>query len=202
MLKKGFIFCLALLAFAICFQSCTKKLKPASYQIVDQYRHYFPIRQGTDLECSFEIRNKCSDPLFINEIQTSCGCIKVKDKLPLLIFPHKSNFIRLSYDSTKNIGYVRHTIYCYGNFKDTSMIKIVFAVNVVPKNLTWNDYEDLFEDKKKSGSTIREAVDGKSNEKGYYIDMSLKAEPDSNTRYFSDTRFDDNDIKNRNFNYR
>ena len=166
------------MSFFVLFDSCRKTVKPASYEIIDPVRHYYPIKQGSDLECTYEIRNPGKDPLFINEIQTSCGCILIKTKLPLMVFPHRKSFINLTYDSTKNIGEVKQTIYCYGNFKDTTMVTLQFTVNVVPKDITSGDYEELFIEKHPEKSTVESTQDGNINEKNYYIENEDKTRHD------------------------
>ena len=56
----------------LCIVSCDKHLKPASVIVVDPVRHYYPVIQGEMMELSYEIENTSDNPLFIQELQTTC----------------------------------------------------------------------------------------------------------------------------------
>lgn len=150
------------------FAACEKKLQPASYIIVDPVRHYYPVIQGQMLDVTYEIENTSDHPLFIQEIQTSCGCIVPRDELPVVVLPHKSNFIRTEFNSIKNSGFVSHNIYLYGNFKDTTCVELQFDTNVVPRPDYVRDYEQLYMEQSKSSNPFHGLVGGGKEQKGYF----------------------------------
>lgn len=132
------------LIFIISLVSCEKELKPATVVIKDPVRHYYPVLQGEMLEVSYEIENTSDNPLFIREVQTTCGCVVPKTDLPIIVLPKKSGFVQVAFNTIKNIGYVCHYIYCYGNFKDTTCVELQFDTNVVPSADYIRDYEQLW----------------------------------------------------------
>ena len=81
----------------LCFFSCSKKLKPASVIVVDPVRHYYPVLQGEMMSISYEIENTSDNPLFIQEIQTTCGCLVPKNQLPVVVLPHKCHTYYIQY---------------------------------------------------------------------------------------------------------
>lgn len=166
-MKKLLFFVLSLLFFA----ACEKRLKPATVIIVDPIRHYYPVVQGEIMRVSYAIENVSENPLFIREVQTSCGCLTQNNELPIVILPHKQGFINIDFNTIKNTGYAQHFIYLYGNFKDSSLVELQFDTNIVPPGNTSPDYEELWQEQ--TGTTIKDAVDGTSGEKGYYVDPGI-----------------------------
>lgn len=166
----GFLFHKVLLlgVAAVCLVSCEKHLKPASVIVVDPIRHYYPVIQGEMMELSYEIENISDNPLFIQELQTTCGCIVPREELPIVILPHKVGIVHLTFNTIKNTGYVDHFVYCYGNFKDSTCVELEFDTNVVPRADYVHDYEQLWQEQTKSSKSIREFVDGMPGQKGYY----------------------------------
>lgn len=150
------------------FVACEKELQPATVIVADPVRHYYPVVQGEIMRVSYAIENVSENPLFIREVQTSCGCLTQNDELPIVILPHKQGYINIDFNTIKNTGYAQHFIYCYGNFKDSSMIELQFDTNIVPIGNTTPDYEELWQEQ--NGVSIKEAADGTNSEKGYYID--------------------------------
>lgn len=171
-LKAAAVFSLTVVALV--FYSCKdKKLKEADVVIEDPYRHYYPVIQGETLPINYEIENISEEPLVIQEIQTSCGCLIPFDDLPIIVLPNKKNTIRLGYNSIKNTGYVDHQVYLYGNFKDSTYRLLTFDTNVVPPADYTRDYEVLYhEQTEKNPVKIEDLVDGTSATKGYYTDES------------------------------
>ena len=158
---------LLLLAVALLFlPSCSKRLKPATIIVVDPVRHYYPVIQGDLMDITYELENTSSNPLFINEIQTTCGCIVPRTELPLVVLPHKMGYVKISYNTIKNTGYVKHYIYCYGNFQDSTSIELVFDTNVVPRADYIRDYEQLWHEQTK----LKTPMEGMEGQKGYYTD--------------------------------
>ena len=150
--------------------ACKKQLHPVSVIVVDPIRHYYPVIQGEMMGVTYEVENISGHPLFIQEVQTSCGCLVPRDELPIVILPHKSGFVHLEFNTIKNTGYVHHYVYCYGNFADSSCIEMQFDTNVVPSADYNHDYEELWHHQHENGITLRDYVDGRSSQKGYYTE--------------------------------
>ena len=118
---------------------------------------------------NYEIENISDNPLFIQEVQTTCGCLVARDDLPIVVLPHKKGFLHLEFNTIKNNGYAEHFVYCYGNFKEGNMIELQFDTNVVPQADYSRDYEQLWKDQKKDVDVPRRRDDGTYDVKGYYI---------------------------------
>ena len=135
---------LAMLAVMVAvFASCSKRLKPATVLVANPVLHLNPVPQGEPLKILFEIENTSNNPLFIQEIQTTCGCVVPRNELPIVILPHKIGTVHLAYNTIKNTGYVDHFVYCYGNFEGDNHIELEFDTNVVPRADYIRDYEQL-----------------------------------------------------------
>ena len=142
-------------------------------EIIDPKRHYYPVIQGELLGVTYEIENTSKDPLFIQEIQTTCGCVSPLDKLPIVILPKQTGKIHFKYNSTKNVGYVEHFAWLYGNFTDSTWRELQFDTNVVPPEDYTPDYEQLYRDVETGSITMKDLVDGRSTEKGYYTEDGI-----------------------------
>lgn len=151
-----------------------KELEPTDVVINDPYRHYYPVIQGETLPIVYELENISDTPLVIQEIQTSCGCLIPSDDLPIMILPGKKGRVRLAYNSIKNTGRVEHQVYLYGNFTDSIYRLLTFDTHVVPPADYTRDYEELWNNQNNEGGdhTLKDLVDGNSNQKGYYTDES------------------------------
>ena len=80
------------------FSACKKKnLKAVEVAIEDVDRHYYPVIQGEILPVNYDIENISEDPLVIQEIQTSCGCLIPYDDLPIIILPNKKAYDAASF---------------------------------------------------------------------------------------------------------
>jgi len=165
-MKRALLSLLILISLA----SCQKELKPASVIIVDPVRHYYPVLQGQNLSVIYEIENTSANPLFIQEVQTTCGCLISRDDLPIIILPHKKGSVHLDFNTLKNTGYVCHYIYCYGNFQDSAYVEMSFDTNVVPRADYIRDYEQLWYENLEANGLLHDYVDGRAADKGYYID--------------------------------
>ena len=115
---------------ALLLSSCRKEVRPTSIEIKDPDRHYYPIKQGQQLDIMFTIT---------------------------------------TYNSIKNIGLVTHCIRIYGNILPAGKAEIKFDVNVVPDADYTRDYEELFQDFNVKNGIVKEMVDGKESEQGYYV---------------------------------
>ena len=162
------------------FSSCYKKLKPASVIFVDPVRHYYPVLQGELMTIAYEVENISDNPLFIQEIQTTCGCLVPRGQLPIVVLPHRSSSVSLSFNTIKNTGYVDHFIYCYGNFQDTTCVLLEFDTNVVPRADYIRDYEELWHEQATGVGTLRDFVDGMPSQKGYYTETYITPRTDFN----------------------
>lgn len=164
---------IALAFFALAIISCEKKLKPVDVEITDPIRHYYPVIQGELLGVTYEIENLSDTPLFIKEIQTTCGCIVPQDELPIVILPKNKGNVHLTYNSTKNTGFVQHYAWLYGNFADSLWREVHFDTNVVPPVEYTPDYEELWRQVNSKSPNMKDLVDGKSTDKGYYTDEGI-----------------------------
>ena len=150
--------------------ACNSEMKRAKVILIDPVRHYYPVIQGEMMKVSFEFENVSDDPLFIDEVQTSCGCLLPSNDLPIIVLPHKSGFVHLTFNTIKNTGYVCHYVYCYGNFADSSYVELSFDTNVVPDADYIRDYEQLWHEQSDRAASGRDFVDGLTSQKGYYVD--------------------------------
>lgn len=157
-----------------------KELIPVEVEFRDPIRHYYPVIQGETLGISYDIENKSDDPLFIQEIQTTCGCIVALDELPFLVLPNRTATLHLSYNTIKNTGFVEHYVWLYGNFVDSTYRELQFDTNVVPNADYTRDYEVLWHEKQTKTGSMRDFVDGDSSEKGYFTDET--GDPRDNNR--------------------
>lgn len=160
----------AVVGLGLLVAACDRTLKPVDVEITDPKRHYYPVIQGELLGITYDIENVSNEPLFIREIQTTCGCLIPVDKLPIVIPPNQTGKIHLKYNSTKNTGYVEHFAWFYGNFTDSTWREVQFDTNVVPPVDFTPDYEELYHSVETRNPNMRDLVDGKSTEKGYYTD--------------------------------
>ncbi|WP_221412349.1 DUF1573 domain-containing protein [Dysgonomonas sp. 520] len=134
--------------------------------ITDPDRHYYPILRGQALDIQYVIENTGEHPLFITDIHTSCGCVLV-DESSLKVLPAGGKgFIKLQYESDKNIGYVKHYVTVYANLESGPSMEVTFDLHVVPNALYTRDYEELYKEKSEEESL----VDGDENNLRYYID--------------------------------
>lgn len=153
--------------------ACERELKPVDVEITDPRRHYYPVIQGELLGITYEVENLSKDPLFIKEVQTTCGCYINQDKLPIVIPPNQKGKIHFTYNSTKNTGHVENFAWLYGNFSDSTWRELQFDTNVVPPVNYTPDYEELWHEVETRSPSMKDLVDGKSTEKGYYTDEGI-----------------------------
>lgn len=161
---------LLLLFLALTALSCSERVVYTEVEIIDPVRHYYPILQGKELSIAVEVLNKGRDPLIIRDIQPSCGCITTESLEESIIIPPRRSYIfHLTYDSNKNVGRADHYIRFWGNILPEGWVEMRFDVNVVPDANYHHDYEELYSNSDNS-STLRHAVDGSPQGRGYYID--------------------------------
>ena len=165
---------------AVMETTCTKRVRPTYITVADSIRHYYPVVSGEVLDLTYVVRNEGDDPFLIDDIQPSCGCIdapKDIDAIP----PHDSITLKFSFDTTKNIGYVRHSIRLFGNVLPRGMAVLTFDVNVVPPSFDQPDYEEVHSQRR--ANNVEELVDGKSSEKGYYTAPDASRDSRQHVRY-------------------
>lgn len=162
-----FFFAGVLLLHASCVNLEEKK---TTIGVVDNNRHYYPILSGQELDVVFTIKNEGENPLFISDIITSCGCLVVSNSSFTQLPAGKEGQLRLTYNSHKNVGFVKHYITLYGNFLLGDSHELVFDVNVVPDPHYTKDYEELHLEEKQAKGNYKDLVDGEEWNKGYYMD--------------------------------
>ena len=168
-MNKSIFYILLLTALPLCFTGCRKEVRPTSMTIKDSVRHYYPIKQGQQLDIMFTITNTGDAPLIISEMQPSCGCI-ILDKSSHIIIPEDGiRQFKATYNSIKNVGKVVHRIRIFGNMLPNGKAELKFDVNVVPDADYTRDYEELYQDFNTKNGIVREMVDGKESELGYYV---------------------------------
>ncbi len=177
-MKYCFINRFFLASIVLLMMSCVDlSSKKTTIEVEDNNRHYYPILAGDIKDLSFKITNTGSNPLIITDIITSCGCLDVNDEdETFTVPPGKERILTLSYNSAKNIGYVKHYITLYGNFEKELFKELVFDINVVPNSLYTKDYEEMYAEEVEAKGGLKELVDGDASERGYYMDEDLKKE--------------------------
>lgn len=173
------VFLLAVLSMSA---GCEKKMYPTAMAVDDSIRHYYPIVAGEKLQFSFLVRNIGDSPLLLDDVQPSCGCIMGKLNANI-IPPHDTLTLSFTFDSSKNVGYVRHAIRIYGNILPRGMATLIFDVNVVPPSDHDPDYEEVYQEKRVAEGAIEGLVDGKPSEKGYYVDPADRTDSCSHAKY-------------------
>ena len=160
-MNKSIFYILLLTALPLYFTGCRKEVRPTSMTIKDSVRHYYPIKQGQQLDIMFTITNTGDAPLIISEMQPSCGCI-ILDKSSHIIIPEDGiRQFKATYNSIKNVGEVVHRIRIFGNMLPNGKAELKFDVNVVPDADYTRDYEELYQDFNTKNGIVREMVDGK-----------------------------------------
>ncbi|HAF35157.1 MAG TPA: hypothetical protein DCG88_14260 [Sphingobacterium sp.] len=97
--------------------------------------------------------------------------MKVEKELRAIsIRPCKKRLLTFSYNSAKNVGYVKHYITLYGNFEKSPIREIIFDINVVPNAMYTKDYEELYSEEIRAQGGLKTLVDGAENNKGYFMD--------------------------------
>lgn len=166
--KSKSLFLIVLLLMV--FQGCTDlRGRVTTLEIVDNNRHYYPILRGQTLEVVFDVKNTGQYPFLMSELLPSCGCVVSKKSSIGSIPPGAKRRIILSYDSSKNIGYVQHFIDIYGNL-NADKVSLVFDTHVVPNSDYTRDYEEIYIENRKSSGNFKGWTEGEENNKGYYLD--------------------------------
>ena len=165
---KKILFLVTMIVLLASTTGCKKTIHSTTVFVEDSIRHYFPIRQGEELSILYNIENTGDQPLIIQDIHTTCGCIVIDQDAKRLVPPHGNSYLHLKYNSRKNVGEVKHTVRIYGNIAPIGVKALHFIVNVVPNPDYTRDYEELYR-QSIEGGVIGDIIDGKSRDKGYYI---------------------------------
>lgn len=168
-MRKTIFYIFLLAIFPFYFTGCKKELRPTTMTIKDSVRHYYPIKQGQQLDIMFTVTNTGNAPLVISEMQPSCGCIILDKKTHIIIPEDGVRQFKATYNSIKNVGEVVHRIRIFGNMLPEGKAELKFDVNVVPDADYTRDYEELFQEFNAKNGIIKEMVDGKESELGYYV---------------------------------
>lgn len=156
------------------FNEEISKKESTFLEIEDVERHYYPIIRGQELHIAFKIKNIGNAPLFITEVQPSCGCIDVD--YPIYISEGGSSYITMKYDSGKNLGYVASYIDVFANTDSIFKYTLKFDVNVVTNADYTKDYEEIYHERldKENNDLLQKWVEGDETQKGYFIDIDKK----------------------------
>ena len=91
-------------------------------------------------------------------------------KVHISSFPEEGiRQFKATYNSIKNIGEVVRSIRIFGNMLPNGKAELTFDVNVVPDADYTRDYEELFQEFNAKNGIVKEMVDGKESELGYYV---------------------------------
>lgn len=171
-MKKFKLIILLFISLFTLVTGCDIDSKKTSMTISDPDRHYYPVIRGQPLDVLYTIENTGKYPLVIKSIHTSCGCMLVDESSFKMLPAGGKGFIRIKYDSSKNLGYVKHFVTIYANLEENDKVEATFDINVVPNALYTRDYEEIHTTKQ-NGLSEEQLVDGKENNKGYYTDEVL-----------------------------
>lgn len=164
-MKKNELVLFAFLLFLpVLFSACDLKDRKTTLEVIDAERHYYPVLRGQQLDIVYKIQNTGNSPLFIDDIKTSCGCVLVDEGSFKILPAGGKGFIKMKYDSSKNIGYVKHYVTIYANLENADKMELSFDLNVVSHALYTRDYEELYGEYKE-----KHLVDGDENNLGYYM---------------------------------
>lgn len=175
---------MVLLSATTLFFSCKKKIEPTVLMVEDSVRHYYPVVSGEEVNISYKVVNIGDEPFFIDDIQPSCGCIVDNHTDVKSIPPHDTLTLAFTFQTNKNVGYVRHSIRIFGNVLPKGFATMTFDVNIVPPSDHDPDYEEVYsEERQKAGDNVKELVDGKSSQKGYFVDPENNTDSRTHVRY-------------------
>jgi hypothetical protein len=167
---KSLYYILILLINISLFSGCKNEMGPTVVKVEDSVRHYFPIIAGGYVRLSYKVKNVGQNPFIINDIQPSCGCIMNLDSTQMVIFPGDSCIFHFIYNSTNNLGFVRHTIRIYGNVIPNGEIDLSFDINVIPSENDSHDFEQIYgRSLEEATKSIRDNTDQVNEEKDYWV---------------------------------
>ena len=137
---------------------------------MDSVRHYYSVLQGQEIEMTWRIANVGEYPLVFSDIQPSCGCISADGEDNNIVLPHSESKLKFIFRTEKYVGYVHHTIRCFGNIQPNGMMELTFDTNVVPPYSASPDYEDVYNQWLEDNARLEGFMDEAANERGYWTD--------------------------------
>lgn len=161
-----------LLLSLLVFAGCNMKIKNTEISIDESDKDYGAIRRGELMPVQFTVTNVGDRPLVIEDVVTSCGCIKIDKRSIEVVNPGLKVRLKFIYDTSRNEGYMDHIITLYGNIAPKGKYELKFHVNIVPESYEMKEYEDYVIDRKYK---IR-YVPAKSRDEDY--DYVIKKEKD------------------------
>lgn len=184
-LRRRAMVCWAAVLMAILpfFSGCKRKISPTALKVEDSIRHYYPVVSGDEVNISFRVTNIGNEPFLIDDIQPSCGCIVNNYTDVKSIPPHDTLTLNFTFQTNKNVGYVRHSIRLFGNVLPKGLATLVFDINIVPPSGNDPDYEELYSEEKQKTGNVKDLVDGTTAQKGYFVDRSARTDSRSHERY-------------------
>ncbi len=98
-----------------------------------QVHDYGQITMGADGNCEFKFKNTGTEPLVLNNVQSSCGCT-VPSWTREPVMPGQEGSIKVRYD-TNRIGHIGKAITVYSNSVGDNSERITLRIsgNVNPK---------------------------------------------------------------------
>ncbi|MCO6026632.1 DUF1573 domain-containing protein [Prevotella cerevisiae] len=160
-----------ILASMTLFTGCKKEIGPTAVKVEDSIRHYHPIISGDKIYMSYKVKNIGSSPLIINDVQPSCGCILDQDSTQMVVYPGDSCLLHFIFNSTENLGYVKHTIRIYANALPHGEIDLNFDLYVVPKETDSHDFEQIYDERiiEEASKDIHDNFDEANGNRGYWV---------------------------------
>ena len=172
-----------LMAVMPILSGCKRKIQPTALMVEDSIRHYYPVVSGDKVNISFRVANIGDEPFLIDDIQPSCGCIVNNETDVKSIPPHDTLTLAFTFETDKNVGYVRHCIRLFGNVLPKGFATMVFDINIVPPSDNAPDYEEVYTEEKLKTGSVKELVDGKASQKGYYVDPLNRTDSRTHVKY-------------------
>ncbi|MEG1573477.1 MAG: DUF1573 domain-containing protein [Bacteroidales bacterium] len=123
------------------------KIKNTEISVDDSDKDYGAIRRGEILPVQFVVTNVGNKPLIIEDIITSCGCIKIDKRSIEVVNPGLKVHLKFIYDTSRNMGYLDHIITIYGNIAPKGKYELKFHVNIVAESYELKEYEDYVIDR-------------------------------------------------------
>lgn len=157
----------------VCCYGCNLKHKNTSIQVVNPERHYYPMLRGEVLDVVYEVENTGENPLYIDNIDTSGECVVVDESSSREVPVGGKGFIKLQYNSNKNIGYVKHYVTIYANLEQGEKHELSFDLHIVPNALYTKNYEKLYDElyrEYQEDNGPESPVESEVNYPGYYVE--------------------------------
>ncbi len=142
---KNVLIILILFIYTGCQTNTTNKNKAdkkegtAKIELHQDFHNFGNLQAGETVAFSFKIKNSGNASLFIEKVETDCGCIKVEYPEEA-IAPGKSDFMEVIFNSAGETGKVYKSITIFSNAENKE-IKLAVAASV--KNKMINLYSKI-----------------------------------------------------------